>query len=194
MTYRLFNRIRSRAFRISLAMAALAVTLIMTATSAPAQVIFTLNSVNLIQGSTPAGTLTGTFELNNALTQILTYNIVASNSPGQTPFVFPGETYTPADSTVSFNGLSQASPNFQIDVTSPTDQLRLVFTSLTATGGTLSNTSFESESGAGTRTVVSGTVATPEPSAWVLGLLALAVIGVMHPMQRAVSALAGIEQ
>ena len=187
MKNRLLNPTRWSALAAMLTMTALtAVALALTSLPVSAQITFTLDDVNLVQGTYAAGTLTGTFELNSALTQVLSYNLVASASPGSPGHTFAGATYDLSDSSVVFDGLGQASPNFEIEFTSGPDQTSLVFTNLTTSGGTLSTSSYESENDSGgNRTVAAGsTVATPEPSAWALSLVAALGIGLIRLIPR----------
>jgi MYXO-CTERM domain-containing protein len=187
-----------------LALAAIACATILSAGSASAQIIFTLNNVSLVVPgtTTAAGSLSGYFEISGntvtSTTQLLTYNISATSTTGLS-HNFVGTTYNPADSTAYYTvGNSGLLTGLQLDIPSsgsPADMLRFYFaTNLTATGTTaLDNTSnssisYENEQvSGGNRNVSAGNVsaaAAPEPSAWALSLAALALFAGLRLRQR----------
>lgn len=136
---------------------------------ASANVIYNLSGMTLTGG----GTLTGTLTLNNALTSLVSANIVASSAGS-----YVGYTYTYPGAT-----LTQSLPTqyFQLSAASATRILRFAFSSLTASSATLLNaSSYEYESVAGSRTISGGTLVlatVPEPASMAVlgaGLLGLA--------------------
>ena len=146
------------------------VAFILMCSNASAQILFTLNSVDLEYRtvSNPI-LLSGTIETNNSLTQLLAVNIVAQPGPGDSvAHSFPGFTYTLADSSVASMTLTGATPSIRLDTAGQAQELQLAFaSSLSTTGTTLLNTikSYESEHlTSGVRTVQSGVVVVPEPS------------------------------
>jgi len=186
------NRILPRGLKpLVLAAAIAAVALVTAPSTASAQVTFTLNSIALETGTTASGTLSGTFTLNNALTQLLSFDIIASPGASTGGHSYPGFTYLSTNTGLTVtNGLTQATPNFEIQ-DNLGDKLELNFTSLTTTQavlapslGSTAPASFESELAGGNRAVVSGIAATPEPSAWALGLLAALGLGVLRTTPR----------
>jgi hypothetical protein len=159
---------------------AIAAALLVLSTSglASADYTFTLSNVQLTLGAggTNDGTLTGTFTTNNALTMLVSYDIKASAAGN-----FAGFEYTPTSAPVSVNSLPSF---FQLDSSGSADELRLIFAGgLTATGATLSTSSYEFETAGGTRDVASGSVivaaVVPEPASIALtgSALAIAVVG-----------------
>ena len=161
-----------------------AAALLAVSLQARADQIFTLSNANFSSapvGGQPAGTLTGTFTTNDALSAVVSYNLVASAAGS-----FAGFSYTNANSAVSAQSLP--SQYFRIDSTGPSNELQLFFIGgLTKSGGTLGTTqSYDHEPSGGNR-YLSGTVtnaaavtsaATPEPSSLaLLGTGALGLIG-----------------
>lgn len=142
------------------------------AAPASAAIVFGVNGAFTVNGSA-AGTLTGTFTTNDAITQVTAINLQSSANGA---FV----AYTYNDVAAVDN---QQLPNtFRLTVFSPTRQLQLVFSpALTAAGSAIGGNSFENQSQAGNR-LLTGLVATqaaavPEPASWGLMLAGLGLIG-----------------
>jgi hypothetical protein len=125
--------------------------------------------VDVMFGSPPGGTATGTFTTNDALNALVTYDITTSTSGG-----FPGFEYTPATAPSVTNGLPSL---FVVETSSaPLHRLDLSFVGgLTATGATSVTVTEDFQSFGIVRIAESGSVVgVPEPSGLVLGGLAAA--------------------
>jgi hypothetical protein len=136
--------------------------------------IFNLQGVTLQGG----GTLTGSFTTNDALTQLLSVNIISSaNSAGIFGY-----------SSVAYNNIANSSwtslamQGFQVSNALGTQQMRLNL-ALTGTGGTITPySSYEYQVQAGMRSVLSGAVVLvtspiPEPAAWAMMIAGFALVG-----------------
>lgn len=142
-----------------------------------AAIVYTLHDVQLkdMYGAA-AGTLTGSFTLNDARDSLLSANIVAPEATGLT-FNFAEVNYTEAGSV--FQGFLPNS--FRIDLSGSLYQLQLAFASPLPTSG-ISNlitngTSYDHQWNAGNRLVTSGWVsasngAVPEPSSIAMATVA----------------------
>lgn len=162
---------------------------LLLASGASADVTFDLNNVELVpgvNGTADAGTLSGNFVVNNALSSLVSADITASPGSGG------GNTYIGADYIYPAATTNNSSLPIFLDLTIGTgataDELRLTFTSdLTASGATLSNSSFENEPlSGGDRTVSVGSVVpatVPEPAALSL-LTALLPLGLSRLRRR----------
>ena len=124
--------------------------------AARADITFDLSNVQLSFFGTPAGTLTGSFTTNDAMTAVESVDIVA---PALSPF-FPGLTYTLADSVVT----AETSILIQLDTPGSADELRFDFSGagLTATGATLNSASYEFEGAS--RVFATGSVVAEAPA------------------------------
>jgi len=159
--------------------------LFLTVGTASADITFDLSNVQLETGATPSGTLTGSFTTNDAMTSVTSYDITASASGS-----YLGFTYTVANSSVTAQNLPSF---FQVDTPgapATVDELRLIFDGgLTASGGTLTAASYESEPSGGNRTVQSGSATlaptgVPEPASFALiaaGLISSAAALLSRP-------------
>jgi hypothetical protein len=123
--------------------------------------------VDVMFGSPPGGTATGTFETNDAITALVTYDITTSSVPG-----FPGFEYTPATAPTVFNSLPTQFT--LLDFSGLSHQLNLgFFGGLTAAGAT--NVGGLEYFDDVPRQIASGSVVgVPEPSSLVLGGIAAA--------------------
>ena len=172
---------------IKMAFRAIAAALLVVSTSglASANYTFNLTGVALFQGTSPAGTLTGSFTTDNSLTTLVSADIIASPAgPTGGGFTFPGFEYTLLNSS----SVGTALPGF-FQLIDGSDEVRLIFNGgLTTTGATLSTSSFETEPGAGNRTVATGSVvvatAVPEPASIALTGSALAIVVVGASVRR----------
>jgi len=145
--------------------------------SAMAAKIFTLQNVTLQGG----GTLTGTFTTNDALTQLLAVDITSSAN----------SSWLISYGSVNYNMLANASwlsgsttaPTLQVTNALGTQQMKLNLMAFSGTGGNVSTyNSYEYQLLAGTRSVISGTVAVvtapiPEPTTWMMLIGGFAFIG-----------------
>jgi hypothetical protein len=139
--------------------------------------IFTLQNVTLQGG----GTLTGTFKTSDDFTQLLAVDI--SSSANSSWLISYG--------AVNYNSLANASwsysasPTLQVYNVLGTQQVKLNLLALSGTGGNISTyNSSEFQLLAGTRAVISGTVALvtapiPEPGAWLMMIGGFALVGGM---------------
>jgi hypothetical protein len=160
--------------------AAAALVLALGAVEARADHVFTLSGVTFDDG----GTATGTFTTNDALSSLVSFDIITS------PGTNIGFEYTPATSDSSSTSL----PFILVLNTPPAldNILELTFTNLTVAGSLITigdNDSFEQTLSA-RRVVVSGQVvsaaAVPEPSSLVTGsIAALAGLGICARRRRA---------
>lgn len=149
--------------------------------SAHANRIFNLSNATFStspSGGTAAGTLTGSFTTNDAISSVIAFNLTASASGS-----FTGFQYNSATAAVTASSLP--SQYFRIDSAGNVNELQFYFANgLTASGGTLLATnSYENEPAGGNRflsgtvTAAATTAVTPEPSSIVLlgtGLLGMA--------------------
>jgi hypothetical protein len=150
------------------------------ATAAHADQRFNLIGVTLATpGGTAAGTLTGYFVTNDALSSVISFDINASQSGS-----FAGFTYNP--STASVTAAVLPSQFFQLDSFSASNELRLFFNSpLTQNGTTLSPlNSYEFETSGGSRLLTGSVVnanatsgAVPEPASWAMMILGMGAVG-----------------
>jgi PEP-CTERM motif len=161
-------------------LAAVALVLALGAVEARADHVFTLSDVTFNDG----GTATGTFTTNDALSSLVSFDIITS------PGTNIGFEYTPATA----NSSSTALP-FILTLNTPPlldNILELTFTNLTVAGAPITigdNDSFEQTLNA-RRVVVSGQVvaagAVPEPSSLVMGgVAAIAGLGIWARRRRA---------
>ena len=166
----------------------LAATTTALAGTASANIIYTLNAVDMNSLTTGlgvfAGTLTGDFTVDNTMTMLISADITASMNTvsGHT---FPGFEYTfgiPGANSTLTNGLGQAEPNFRLDFS--TNELELAWLSGNASPTLISafdpNHSFESEPAGGNRFVTSGGAlgaSVPEPPAVALLAGGVGILG-----------------
>lgn len=152
-----------------------------------AGVLYTLNNVNLVVGATSAGTLSGTFTLNNALNALEAVNLTSTQATVGA-FTFAQTTYTLGNSTAYVALLPNS---FRLTITG-TNQLDLSFVGGLTTVGTfqIDTTSNENQTAAGNRTVASGSVtsAVPEPSSIVMAAVALGMGGLFARRRRRAAA------
>ena len=162
-------------------LAAAALALALGAVEVRADHIFTLSDVTFNDG----GRATGMFTTNDALTSLVSYDILTSGG------TLAGFDYTPG-TTTSFSSL----PAILVLETASLDHLiQLTFTGLTVAGAPITIgqfDSFEQVPGGTHRQVVAGSVvvgtAVPEPSSLVLaGTAALAGLGLWARRRRAAS-------
>jgi hypothetical protein len=162
--------------------------------TASADIIYTLNGLDMSSTTTGsggfAGTLTGDFTVNG--TTLVSADITASTATvsGHT---FPGFEYTygiPGANSTLTNGLGQAEPNFRLD--SGSNELELAWVG-NATPTLISafdpNHSFEHELAGGNRFVTSGDApdipAAPVPTPGPIATIALLALGLFLLSPRA---------
>ncbi len=148
--------------------------------AAQAVVVFNVTGTFATVAGAPAGTLTGTFTANDALSSVTAFDLTASAAGA-----FAGYRYTNVNSAVTAQSLPQF---FQLNSTTGGNELRLYFTTpLTMAGATISPTfSYESEPSGGNRlpsgTVTRAVAGVPEPASWAMMLMGFAGLG--HAMRR----------
>jgi hypothetical protein len=139
---------------------------------ATADLVFSVDAVSLSDGTK----LTGTFTTNDAITKLTGADIIAPKAGA-----FPGFEYTLGNSTTPFTLTgSSTGNNDYIRLDSGGNEFQLSFSSLTASGGTLQQNSYDHEPAGGNRTAT-GTVSpvspqatvAPEPSTVALALTAV---------------------
>ena len=148
--------------------------------AAPAHAAITFNVngtfTTTAGGSTPVGTLAGTFTTNDALSAVTGYNLVASAAG-----TFTGYAYTPLTSSVTASVLPQQF--FQLNSPGSVNELRLFFNSgLSASGGTFNPiASYEAEPSGGIRflsgSVSAVTAAVPEAGTWAMMIAGVGMVG-----------------
>lgn len=151
---------------------AAAIAAIATAAPAWAAKTFVLDGVTLQGG----GTLTGNFTTDDTLSSLLGVNITASANGA-----FSAVTYNKLSSS---DWVSLPTQGFDVTMAGGTQQLRLNFFPLTATGANiLINSSYDYQNTAGPRSVLSGRVmldvptAVPEPATWAMMIVGFGLAG-----------------
>lgn len=154
------------------------------ATSAQAAVTFNVNATLATQAGLPAGTLTGTFTTNDALSMVTAFDLTASAAGA-----FAGYRYMSGTATVTAQVLP--SQYFQLDSVVPGSELRLYFTTPLTTAGTTiaTNFSYEAEPNSGANRLPTGTVtrqtaAVPEPASWAMMVVGFGAAGFLLRRRR----------
>lgn len=147
--------------------------------SAQAAIITYNVTGSFVVGAAAAGGISGSFTYNNTTNAITAVNLTTT---GNTVGAF---TYV----TTTYNSVGNVSVQslpsfFQMDIAGANNkQLRLIFNGgLTAAGGSLTTSSYENQTAAGTRTISVGAAtaqvsAVPEPATWAMMLVGFGAIG-----------------